>query len=64
VILNGQTREVEETESVTEFLVSLKVNPQHVAVAINGEVVPRSTWADVRVQPNDAVEIVRAVGGG
>jgi sulfur carrier protein len=64
VTLNGQPRDVEETDSVTSFLVALKVNPQHVAVAINGEVVPRSTWADVRVNAGDAVEIVRAVGGG
>lgn len=64
VILNGRPREIDRTDSVIEFLLALNVNPQQVAVAINGEVVPRSTWADVQVAEGDAVEVVRAVGGG
>ena len=64
VILNGRPRDIEQTNSIADFLVALNVNPQQVAVAINGEVVPRSTWQDVKVAQGDAVEIVRAVGGG
>lgn len=35
-----------------------------VAVAINGQVVPRSKWRDTRVSASDQVEIVGAVQGG
>jgi sulfur carrier protein len=35
-----------------------------VAVAVNGEVVPRSTWAHTPVGAGDAVEIVSAAAGG
>jgi len=35
-----------------------------IAVAINGEVVPRSTWPSRAVVAEDVVEIVGAVQGG
>ena len=35
-----------------------------VAVARNGEVVPRSTWAATAVSAGDRLEIVSAVAGG
>jgi sulfur carrier protein len=35
-----------------------------VAVAVNGEVVPRSTWGSTPVTPGDDVEIVTAAAGG
>ncbi len=62
--LNGKNTEIQGSQSVSALLDSLHINAQQVAVAINGEVVTRSTWSDVVVAPGDAVEIVRAVGGG
>jgi sulfur carrier protein len=38
--------------------------PPGVAVAVNGEVVPRSGWATPRLAEGDVVEIVTAVQGG
>lgn len=35
-----------------------------VAVAVNGEVVPRLRWPDKPLESGDRVEILRAVGGG
>ena len=35
-----------------------------VAVALNGEVVPRADWAQTSIKPNDKVEIVQIVRGG
>lgn len=35
-----------------------------IAVALNNEVVPRSSWQDVTVQDGDRIEIVTAVQGG
>ena len=37
---------------------------RRVAVARNGEVVPRSTWAGTELQGGDAVEVLSAVAGG
>ena len=35
-----------------------------VAVALNGEVVPRADWAQTSMKPDDKVEIVHIVRGG
>lgn len=34
------------------------------AVALNGAVVPRRDWNDIRLSAGDAVEIVKPVSGG
>jgi sulfur carrier protein len=46
------------------FLASNDVNPKLVAVAINGTVIPKGTFADAVVRDGDEIEIVRMVGGG
>ncbi|GGD14687.1 sulfur carrier protein ThiS [Nocardioides daphniae] len=38
--------------------------PTGCAVALNGEVVPRSALAHARLRPSDRVEVVGAVAGG
>ena len=35
-----------------------------IAVALNGDVVPRAAWRDTLLKPGDSVEIVRAKQGG
>jgi thiamine biosynthesis protein ThiS len=64
VTVNGKPRELEGPLGVTALLKALDINPKQVAVAVNGEVVPRSEWPRAAVGDGDAVEIVRAVGGG
>ena len=64
VSVNGKPRELERPLSVAALLETLDINPRQVAVALNGEVVPRSEWPRLQVGDGDAVEIVRAVGGG
>jgi sulfur carrier protein len=62
--LNGKKTEIEASQSIAGLLDCLNINAPQVAVAINGEVVPRGTWAQTEIRAGDSVEIVRAVGGG
>jgi thiamine biosynthesis protein ThiS len=64
ITLNGKPRELDRSMTVAALLETLDVKPQQVAVAVNGEVVPRGTWGEATVRDGDAVEVVRAVGGG
>jgi sulfur carrier protein len=64
VTVNGKPRELEGPLTVTAFLKALDINARQVAVALNGEVVPRSEWTRVTINDGDTVEVVRAVGGG
>lgn len=64
ISLNGKPRQVEAAMTVAALLETLGVSPRLVAVAVNGEVVRRDDWPLALVKDGDAVEIVRAVGGG
>lgn len=62
--VNGERRELEGPIKLTAFLESLAIDPRYVAVARNGDVVPREQWPEVTLQDGDVLEIVRMVGGG
>jgi thiamine biosynthesis protein ThiS len=64
VTVNGKPRQVERPLKVADLLAALDINAGRVAVALNGEVVPRGEWAATTVTEGDSVEVVRAVGGG
>jgi len=63
--LNGQSKEVAAT-TLDELLGELGQEPgrKGIAVALNGEVVPRGKWHDTELASGDSVEIVGAVQGG
>ena len=63
-MLNGKERVVAAGMTLPELLDELGVNRRLVAVAHNGEVVPRDNYDDIVLRDGDAVEIVRMVGGG
>ena len=51
--------------AVVAALVAGSPRPRRgVAVAVNGEVVPRSTWAGARLRDGDRVEVLTAAQGG
>jgi len=64
IVVNGKDTEIEGFQSVFGLLDCLNINPLQVAVAINGEVLPRDSWAQTEIRAGDTLEIVRAVGGG
>jgi thiamine biosynthesis protein ThiS len=64
VTVNGRQREIDAEVDLVGFLQALDVDARSVAVAHNGEVVPRDRYAAVTLREGDSVEIVRMVGGG
>ena len=62
--VNGKPREFERETSLPQLLRLLDVDVRLVAVAVNGEVVPRRQHEGVVLRDGDEVEIVRMVGGG
>ena len=65
VTLNGERRELREPATV-EVAVRASGAPdgRGVAVALDGEVVPRGEWATTQVREGQQVEVLRAVQGG
>ena len=64
ITVNGKPREIDREMDLPAFLRTFDVNPKLVAVAINGDVIPKDAYASQRVRDGDALEIVRMVGGG
>jgi len=62
--VNGEGRELEGPTKLITFLESLGVDPRYVAVARNGDVLPREEWPETTLQDGDVLEVVRMVGGG
>ena len=63
ITVNGEQREAAAT--VSALLAETEGVPDRgVAVAIDGEVVPRSAWGDTPVPDGARVEILTAVQGG
>ncbi|HYX59136.1 MAG TPA: sulfur carrier protein ThiS, partial [Streptosporangiaceae bacterium] len=64
VTLNGEPRDLPDGSSVAQAVAELTSAPSGVAAAVNGEVVPRGSWAATPLRRGDQVEIVTAVQGG
>lgn len=62
--LNGEPRHLAEASTVAAMLGELALDEGKVAVERNLAIVPRSTFADVRLAEGDRIEIVHFVGGG
>lgn len=66
VSLNGADRELPEGATVAAAVEAAGVGGEEhgVAVALDGDVVPRDRWADTPVPDGARVEVVRATAGG
>lgn len=63
--LNGVQQQLELPLRLAELAELAAAGPgDGIAVAVNGEVVPRGAWPEREVQNGDDIEIVRAVQGG
>ncbi len=62
--VNGESRTLPEQISVADLGGQLTGQRRGLAVAVNGDVVPRSAWGDSRLNDGDAVEVLTAVQGG
>lgn len=66
ITLNGETAELDAGETVAAVLglLGLGLDARGVAVAVDGEVVPRASWDSFTLSENARVEVLRAMQGG
>lgn len=65
VTVNGEPDELATPTTVADLVQArLPGSASGIAVAVNGEVVPRAAHAATMLAPGDRVEIVTAVQGG
>ena len=64
VSLNNETAEIAAGTSLSEAIEQWQLGGKKIAVAVNGEFVPRSDYPLTQLAPGDQIDIVKPVGGG
>jgi sulfur carrier protein len=64
VTVNGDDTDLAEDTTVAALVGTLTEERRRIAVALDGEVVPRSAWDSTLLRPGAAIEVLTAVAGG
>lgn len=64
IIINGNPRDVPTGYTAANLVESMALTDKRIAMEVNKEIVPRSSYAQHVFHAGDQVEIVHAVGGG
>ena len=65
--INGVLREfatLQDGATLAALVTELGFRPDRVALEQNGDIVPRTRWAEATVREGDRLEVVHFVGGG
>jgi thiamine biosynthesis protein ThiS len=63
VTINGEAHDIEK-QTVKQLLETLDIDPRKVAVELNMEILPKTSYETTPVTAGDRMEIVHFVGGG
>ena len=65
ILVNGEEAPL-SVATLSDLLVEKSVDGDQkgIAIALNGQVIPRAAWPATKLRPGDSVEIVRARQGG
>ena len=64
ITMNGARRSIAKGSTLIEVLTAQGINPANVVAELNGSIVKKENFGTVTPLENDALEIVRFVGGG
>lgn len=64
ISLNNDPKQIADNTFLSDALIEWGFGEIKIAVAINGEFVPRSTYSERQLQAGDQIDIVKPVGGG
>jgi sulfur carrier protein len=66
IVLNGRARELPAPFTLAAALAVLDLAPdaRGVAVAVDGEVIPRARWIELELDEGARVEVLTAMQGG
>lgn len=65
ILINGNARQFTASSmTISDLVKELNVAGKRIAIEYNGEIIPRSLFAEVAIKEGDKLEIVGAVGGG
>lgn len=62
--VNGKAFEITQNANLSALVALQDLQGKRIAIEVNGELVTRSQYDAFRLNENDTVEIVQAIGGG
>ncbi|MEL0102288.1 MAG: sulfur carrier protein ThiS [Gammaproteobacteria bacterium] len=64
ITINGKNFNVNENSSLYDILEKNHLNSSNIVIEINQEIISKNLWGETKVNKNDKIEIITAVGGG
>ncbi|MBI5415217.1 MAG: sulfur carrier protein ThiS [Candidatus Omnitrophica bacterium] len=64
ITINGQKKEMSSSQSLREVIGQFRASPAVLIAEINGTIIKKDQWDQIRVNDGDTVELVSFVGGG
>jgi len=64
LIINGENQNFDDTFSLQEIMIDLKIEDKVMAAAVNMEIVKKDDWNNFVPKNDDKIELLQFVGGG
>lgn len=64
LIVNGETREFDNSFSLQDIITNLQIENKVMAAAVNMNIVKKEDWSSFIPKENDKIELLQFVGGG
>jgi sulfur carrier protein len=64
ILINGETRQFEESKTITGLVADLVLEPKMVLIEHNGTALHRSEWSGCLLSEGDRIEILQVAAGG
>jgi thiamine biosynthesis protein ThiS len=64
ILINGETRQFEESKTITGLVADLGLEPKMVLIEHNGTALHRSEWNPCLISEGDRIEILQVAAGG
>ena len=64
IFINGKVSEVKKNINIQDILRMNNISDENIVVEINRIIISKMYWDNTRIEENDKIEIITAVGGG
>ena len=64
IYINGKKKNINSNCNLIDILKEYSLINKLVAVKINQEVIPKSSYKSIKINKNDKIEILELIGGG
>lgn len=64
LIINGETKEFEDSFSLQDIITNLQIENKVMAAAVNMNIIKKDDWSNFIPKDDDKIELLQFVGGG